>query len=75
MWRPGTIFYEWTDLTSTHPRGGVAPLRHDLALARYLERQREHTQAQIVASTGSDALPKKETIHGFAVIAGIFGSK
>jgi hypothetical protein len=24
------------------PRGGVAPLRHDLALARYLEKQAAH---------------------------------
>ncbi len=26
------------------PRGGVAPLRHDLALARYLEKQRAYRQ-------------------------------
>ena len=51
-------------------------MRHDLALARYLEQLREHTQVRIAASTGSDAPPRKETIHGFAfIIAGIFGSK
>jgi len=75
MWWPEATFYDWSDYTSTHPKGGVAPLRHDLALARYLEQQREHTQAQIAASAGSDAPPRKETIHGFAFIAGIFGSK
>lgn len=76
MWWPETTIYDWTDVTSTHPRGGVAPLRHDLALARYLEKKREHTEVQIAARTGSDASPRKETMHGFAfIIAGIFSSK
>ena len=37
---------EWSGRYNSHeplwPRGGVAPLRHDLALARYLEQQAEH---------------------------------
>jgi hypothetical protein len=31
-----------------NPRGGVAPLRHDLALAQYLEKQRAYGQGDAV---------------------------
>lgn len=45
MFQPGLT--EWPILHTDRepaptPRGGVAPLRHDLALARYLEEQAEH---------------------------------
>jgi hypothetical protein len=82
MWRPETTFYDWTDVTSTHPKGGVAPLRHDLALARYLEKKRECSLSQdvraspVTSTIAASATPTEETNHGIAFgVASAVGRK
>ena len=65
---------------SPYPRGGVAPLRHDLELARYLEKQRAReedasTTWSILDKTAAVA-PTEEKSHGIGFgIADAFTSK
>jgi hypothetical protein len=76
MWWLETRFLIWTDPISSYPKGGVAPLRHDLELARYLEQQRERLLSQDAIANSSAAAPREGMDHGIAFgIARLFSAR
>ena len=76
MWWSEVRFPTWTDPISFHPKGGVAPLRYDLELARYRDKERERPLSQDAIANCSAAAPKKAFKHGIAFgIASRFGAK
>ena len=76
MWWSEVRFPTWTDPISFHPKGGVAPLRYDLELARYLDKERERLLSQDAITSCSAADPKAGFKRGIAFgIASRFGAE
>ena len=66
MWSSVSEFRSTLD---NHPHGGVAPLRRDLALRTYLERQAEHAAAESSVGLAPAATAVRVTVKAFCRFA------
>lgn len=82
VWWLEAKFLAATDPRLPYPKGEIAPLRHDLELARYLQEKRERSLSQevraspVTSTIASSATPTEEMNHGIAFgVANAFGRK